>query len=93
MSVVHSDYRPDNMIIEKTALIEFILLQSSENCSLAESCGFENGENGCDLWELGSGVQLLTGSESPVKDLSVNAGICSTCYDVDNTYFLYGGSF
>ena len=74
MSVVHSDYRPDSTIIEKTALVEFILLQSSENCSLAENCGFESGESGCGLWELGSGVQLLTGSESPVKDLNVNTG-------------------
>ena len=73
--MVHSDYRPDNNIIERTAMIEFILLAATENCSFSETCDFEDSTSGCDSWQLGSGVQHMDGTSSPVKDLQTNQGI------------------
>ena len=75
-SVVHSDYHQDNSPIERTVLIEFILLSATENCSLSRGCDFE-GE--CEEWSVGGGVRLLTGAEVPVQALSSNQGmfVCS----------------
>lgn len=76
MGVVHSDYRQSSGVVERRALVEFLVLQSSENCSLAVPCGFERGNEGCSMWGIGSGVQSLMGNESPVKSLNTTAGIC-----------------
>ena len=56
-------------------MIEFILLAATENCSFSETCNFEDSTTGCDSWELGSGVQRMDGTGSPVKELQANQGI------------------
>ncbi len=85
VSVVHSDYHPDNSRIEKTALIEFILLSATENCSLSQDCDFE-GE--CEEWSVGGGVRLVKGAEAPVQTLSSNQGsyVYTLMYTCDIDY-------
>ena len=75
VSVVHSDYRADGEAIEKTVVLEFVLLETSENCSTLRKCDFERS---CD-WQLGVGTRIVGEDNSPLPQLSTNTGKPMIC--------------
>ena len=48
--MAHSNYLFEDSSIQRTALIEFVLLPTTQNCSLPNSCDFESP---CSSWQLG----------------------------------------
>ena len=61
MAIAHSDYKLSGIDISRTALIEFVLIDTTENCSFSKECGFESGA--CD-WRLETGVQIVSSGTS-----------------------------
>lgn len=77
VSVAHSDFKQTGSDISRAALIEFVLLEAAENCSLTDECDFETGLCG---WELEQNVQNIRSEDSPVDSLQDNTGIVSNTH-------------
>ena len=62
-TVAHSNYLYESSSIQRTALIEFVLLSTSQNCTLPDSCTFDE-STPCKTWQLGSNSVINDSSSS-----------------------------
>ena len=70
-TVVHSDYLFASSSIQRAALIEFVLLPTTQNCSFPSSCDFEST---CTSWQLDSRSRITDSSPDPFLPPPSDAG-------------------
>ena len=77
-TVAHSNYLYESSSIQRTVLIEFVLLSTSQNCTLPDSCTFDESTT-CKTWQLGSG-SVITNSSLPSSVTSANGRYLNSTY-------------
>ena len=77
-TVAHSNYLYESSSIQRTALVEFVLLSTSQNCTLPDSCTFDE-STPCKTWQLGS-RSVITNSSLPSSVTSTNGRYLYSTY-------------
>ena len=80
-TVAHSNYLYESSFVQRTALIEFVLLSTSQNCSHPNSCTFDESitTDSCKTWRLGPNSNI-TSSSLPSSIISTNGRYIYSTY-------------
>lgn len=79
--MAHSNYLYESSFVQRTALIEFVLLSTSQNCSLPNNCTFDESitTDSCKTWRLGPNSNI-TNSSIPSSITSTNGHYIYSTY-------------